>query len=282
MFSGVAILMFSSLPGCQNESKPEVESGKVEATQAYLDNFGEPPQGKAGRAYARVGYLPSITPPHQLQARPIFVFSRDDELLKILEKLISGDLISELSGTVYNPFPSDLSLNLEPVSNSTLTIHLSTPQDWQDDVPIAVRALTETALQFDAVQRVKVSINGAKPKDMPEHGYIHDRELIGHLDPPTLLLILGVWETGNEDPEEILVEFDRPVKVNSFELLHESGEKVQGDYYKSIFQMAVVVHPKDPSLYKEGTVLKVNWSVEDDLGRSNSGSEIVSLKKVIH
>lgn len=282
MFSGIAILIFSSLSGCQNESKPEVASGKVEATQAYLDNFGVPPQGKAGLAYARVGYLPSITPPHQLQARPIFAFSRDDELQKILEKLLSGDLISELSGTVYNPFPNDLSLKLEPVANSTLSVHLSTAQDWQNNVQIAVSALTETALQFDAVQRVKVLINGATPNDMPELGYVHDKERIGLLDPPTIFLILGVWEIGSEDPEEILVEFDRPIKVNSFELLHESGEKVQGDYYKSVFQMAVVTHPKDPSLFKEGTALKINWSVEDDLGRNGSGSDIVSLKKVVH
>jgi hypothetical protein len=92
----------------------------------------------------------------------------------------------------------------------------------------------------------------------------------------------GAWEKGQDEPEEVLVEFDRPVKVNSFELYHLDGQKVEGEYFKSIFQMAVVVHPKLPELFQEGTSLRAEWNVVDELGRANSGVDTMPLKKLIH
>ena len=65
--------------GCREEaSRPAEVPGesavRVEATSAYLEHFGVPPQGEAGRAFARVGYLPVRKSPGRLVARPIFVF----------------------------------------------------------------------------------------------------------------------------------------------------------------------------------------------------------------
>lgn len=78
--------------------------------------------------------------------------------------------------------------------------------------------------------------------------------------------MIGAREKEHETSKEILVEFDRPVKVNSFVLFHEDSQKVEGEYYKSIFQMAVVVHPKPPELFQEGTSLRAEWDVVDELG----------------
>ena len=95
----IAVLTFVfvlfSLVGCQKEEIPPTEpkaSGLVVATQAYLDNFGSPPQGKAGEAFARVGYLPLQSAPGKVRAFPLFLFSDKDELRQILERLVSGEL----------------------------------------------------------------------------------------------------------------------------------------------------------------------------------------------
>lgn len=282
LLPGILLALTTLLIGCQKEPAEEFTPGKVEATEAYLDHFGVPPQGKAGRAYARVGYLPSRENPTQLVARPIFIFSEQDELQKILEKLISGDLIFESDESVYSPFPAGLSLTLEPITGKTLHIMLATTQGWSSGLDIAASALAETALQFDEVRKVKVSLNGSPPPDMPEEGYSHNGNLIGKLDPPTLILMLAAWEKDEKDPKEILIEFDRPIKVQKFELSHENGKKVEGDYYISIFKMAVVVRPKQPELFEEGSILKAKWSVVDELGRANSGVSTMPLGKDVH
>lgn len=282
VLAGILLVFMLLLTGCQKETAEEFVPGKVEATQAYLDQFGAPPQGKAGRAYARVGYLPSRDNPPRLVAKPVFVFSRQDELQKILEKLTSGDLIFASDPSVYNPFPRELSLTLEPISGRTLLIRLATTEEWRKGLEIAASALAETALQFDEIEKVKISLNGSSLPGMPEEGYSHNRSLIEELGPPTLILMLAAWEGSEKQPKELLIEFDRPIKARDFELYRENGEKVEGDYYISIFKMAVVVHPGQPELFKEGTILKAQWSVVDELGRAGSGVTTMPLVKYVH
>ena len=54
----VTLVMFVSLlvlTACQQEEPPAPATkttGVVKSTQAYLDNFGTPPQGKSGQARA--------------------------------------------------------------------------------------------------------------------------------------------------------------------------------------------------------------------------------------
>ena len=92
----------------------------------------------------------------------------------------------------------------------------------------------------------------------------------------------GMWERGGDSPDELLAEFDRPVKINNFKLFMRSGEAVDGEYFTSIFQMAVVVLPKDPTLYQESTVLRAEWDVVDGLERSNSGTTTLPLLRYEH
>ena len=100
---------FLSLVACQQEEGPAPApqpSGIVTASQAYLDNFGEPPQGKAGEAFARVGYLPVHNAPDKVRAFPFFLFSKDGELRQILNRLTGGDLVFPENSRLYSPFPS--------------------------------------------------------------------------------------------------------------------------------------------------------------------------------
>jgi hypothetical protein len=160
---------------------------------------------------------------------------------------------------------------------------LVTAQQWKDEsLRAGMIALMETALQFDEVKFVKVTLNGEPLPWIPDTGYQKRLDAIIDVPPPNLILMAGAWEKGQDDPEEILVEFDRPVKVNSFELYHLDGQKVEGEYFKSIFQMAVVVHPKSPELFQEGTSLRAEWNVVDELGRENSGVDTMPLEKFIH
>lgn len=282
-FTIVLSLCLFHLAGCKKEEAPVENTGFVEATEAYHKFFGVPPQGKAGRAYAAVGYLPSKDNPAKIGPLPIFLFTEESQMEKVLKKLVSGELITSDKQLYDNPFPEDLEILVNQIQGGTLVLDLVTSQQWDDEVLSAgTIALMETALQFDEVEFVKVTLNGVLLPWIPAVGYQKRLDAVIDVPPPLLILMAGAWEKGQNEPEEILVEFDRPVKVNSFELYHLDGQKVEGEYFKSIFQMAVVVKPKAPELFQEGTSLRAKWDVVDELGRANSGIDTMKIKKLVH
>jgi len=284
------LLMFIGglVTGCREEATrpeemPREPVVRVEATDAYLKHFGTPPQGEAGQAFARVGYLPSREFTGRLVPRPIFVFSEKEPYRKILEKLTSGDLIALSGDTLYSPFPTDLALEVDPPRDGTLQLRLTSGSAWPlEERRAAVRALTETALQFAEVERVQVWLNGAPFPGMPESGFVHDETLIADPGPPVLILMVGTWEEGESYPKEILVEFDRPVTIQGFTLYDAEGKQVEGDYFHSVFKMAVVLHPSHPESLDEGNRLRAEWQVVDTLGRANQGVTTLALQKYEH
>ena len=286
IFALVILVSLLSLTACQQEEPPvpaTKATGVVKSTQAYRDNFGTPPQGKSGQAFARVGYLPLQTTPEKLRPVPIFLFSEKQELRQILERLVSGELLSQRQSELYNPFPLALEISVTAPEGPTATLALSGHQSWADTDQVAAgQALAETTLQFSRINRVVVLYNGAPLPQMPADGYQHEPHLLVKVEPPELVLIAGVWEHGSDALSEILVEFDRPIKVNDFALYDEMGKTVDGDYFMSIFQMAVVVHPKEPGHYQEAAVLRAEWDVVDDMGRSNRGSDSLPMKRIDH
>ncbi|MGK2905105.1 MAG: GerMN domain-containing protein [Desulfuromonadales bacterium] len=283
--AGLCVALLA-LAGCRQEevSAPApVESGVVAANRAYLENFGEPPQGKAGEAFARVGYLPLLESPQQVRAFPLFLFSEKDQLQQILNRLVSGELPLPESFGLYNPFPADLQLTATSPENPALTLSLLSEVSWSDtDKAAAGRTLAESVFQFPRVEKVVVMLNGQPLAQMPADGYRHEPGALAAVRPPQLILMAGMWKRGSDRPDELLAEFDRPVKINNFKLYAKSGEVVEGEYFTSVFQMAVVVLPKDPTLYQESTVLRAEWDVVDGLGRSNSGSTTLPLLRYEH
>ena len=280
------LLFFLSLTACKQEeaTAPSFEkSGVVKANRAYLDNFGIPPQGKAGEAFARIGYLPLREAPEKVRALPLFLFSENEPLQQILNRLVSGELQLPANLGLYNPFPDDLEVAATSLENPTLTLSLMTQLSWSDtDKAAAGRALAESVFQFSQVERVVVLLNGQPLPQMPAGGYRHEPGALDEVKPPELVLMAGMWEQGTDVLDELLVEFDRPITVNHFKLYTESGEAVDGEYFTSLFQMAVVVLPKDPTLYQEATILRAEWDVIDGLGRSNSGSTTMPLRRYEH
>lgn len=283
--TGIVLALFF-VAGCQEEeaTAPATRNtGVVEANRTYLDNFGVPPQGKAGEAFARVCYLPLRDSPEKVRAIPLFLFSKKDELRQILERLVSGELEFPANFGLYNPFPDDLKVTASLPESSTVNLSLSSQQSWSvDDMEAAGLALAETVFQDDQVKHVFITLNGQPLPQMPAEGYRHSEARLDKIKPPGLVLMAGMWEKGTDNLDELLVEFDRPITVNKFKLYTNSGTTVDGEYFTSIFQMAVVVLPKEPGLYREGTILRAEWDVTDGLGRSNSGSTTMPLRRYEH
>jgi hypothetical protein len=275
---------FLSLVACKQEEAPAPQpSGIVIASQAYLDNFGEPPQGKAGEAFARVGYLPVRDTPDKVRAFPFFLFSKDGELRQILNRLTSGDLIFPEDSRLYSPFPSDLKVTSASTEKGIQALSLMTQQSWpEDDMASAGLALAATVLQFKQTNKVVIMLNGRPLPQMPADGYVRDPGTLIAVEPPSLVLMAGMWEKGTDNLNELLVEFDRPIKVNSFKLYKSSEGSIKGEYFTSIFQMAIVLLPEDKTLYKEGDVLRAEWDVVDIMGRANSGSSTMTLRRYEH
>lgn len=273
-------LFFLSLSGCQQREAEPPDTGTIEANQVYLKNFGPPPYGKEGQGFARVGYLPLQKFPEKVRAIPLFLFSEHDQLRQILDRLTSDELILPPDSELYNPFPKDIEVTVKPLENGTLTLSLTTQQPWSSiDLGAAGRALTETASQFTDVERVRILLNREPLPQMPTEGYLHNPQQLAEGSLPTLVMMVGMWKKGAETLDEILIEFDRPIKVNNFQLYDKIGKTIEGEYFTSVFQMAVVVHPKDPERYQDGTVLRAEWDIVDALDRSNKGTSKLPLRR---
>jgi len=91
--------------------------------------------------------------------------------IKVVLEMLSEILQSNLTPPVYtsihetpflDPFPDDLELIVQPLDGPVLVLDLRTGKTSKRRNRYAlVNALKETALQFEAVERVKVLINGA-------------------------------------------------------------------------------------------------------------------------
>jgi hypothetical protein len=278
------LLCFQALAGCKRDEAIDPQGrGFVEANHAYQENFGAPPQGKEGNAFARVAYLPLRSTPEKLRAVPLFLFSDQDQLRQILDRLISGELLMQRDSELYNPFPADLIMSVANPEGPAVTISLATGDAWAAGDQLAgCRALAETVLQFAAREKVIILLDNTPVPQMPAGGFVHDQEALVRVEPPALVLLAGVWEQGSETPHELLVEFDRPIKVKSFKLYDQDGNPVAGEYFTSIFRMAVVVHPENAGRYREGMVLRAEWDVVDELGRGRSGVSSLPLRRIDH
>ena len=272
------------LAGCKRDESIDPQgTGYVEANHAYRENFGDPPQGERGYAFARVAYLPLRSEPEKLRAIPVFLFTKQDQLRLILERMVSGKLLVGGKGALYNPFPDQLEMRVADGEGPTTSISLHTEQPWAPGDQLAgCRALAETALQFDGVEHVIILVNGSPDPQMPAAGFVHTQDILARVEDPSLVMIAGAWEEGEADPDEILVEFDRPVKVKKFQLFDQEGQIVDGDTFISVFRMAVVVHPRNPGRFHEGSLLRAEWEVVDELGRGNSGTSRLPLQRLDH
>jgi hypothetical protein len=273
---------FFGATACHKESSVAPQ-GTVKANQAYLNHFGDPPVPEKGECFARVGFYPLKGSTGKVAAMPFFLFRQEDQLPLLLERLVGNEAGYLSRSQLFNPFPPGSSVRLVSQAGGTVGLDISLKESPSAESVAAMAAsLTETATQFEGIEKVRIAINGASLSGMPEDGFAHDAGRVESPGLPTLLLVVGAWEKGAQDPEEILADFDRPIRIESFSLMDASGQKIRGDYFTSAFDMAVVIHPENPSVIRKGMTLRAEWRVVDRLGRKGEGAGNFTLGRHDH
>jgi len=268
------LLLLLVATACQRE---DPVPGYIEANPAYRVAFGSPPAVERGTAYARVAYLPSREDPVKVGAVPLFLFDAADQLSKILQQLAGNNLVLPSASPLYDPFPSGSSVRIDSHVDRSMVLGLELGGSVSLEPDPMLLSLAETALQFNEVDEVIIVIAGES------HGpFTHSSQRLVAPNPPDVVMVAAVLDEGSHAPEEIVVNFDRPVKVNSFRFSLPDGSKVAGEYFTSVFQMAIVVHPENPAFYREGLDLVIDWQVTDYLGRVGAGHLATKLQYIVH
>lgn len=277
------LLSAALLAGCEKKAPP-APAGTVKASPAYVEYFGPPPTPESGTCFARVGFFPLRSDPGKLRPVPFFLFREEGQLQLVLDRLVSGEVTFPAESALFNPFPAGTRIQVRSLEEGVteLTLSLESTSTVAPDLAAMAAALTETAVQFDEVKRVRILLNGVPLEGMPADGFGHEPQRIASPDSPMLLMVVGSWEQGAEDLEEILANFDRPVTIGSFRLRDAAGQEVKGKYYQSAFNMAVVIHPEAPSAFREGVALSAAWDVTDALGRHGKGEAVFGLQRHEH
>lgn len=284
-------LLFLFLPllltaGCRKEQPPvPVTGGKVTATEVYLTHFGAAPTVEQGTAWAMVGYLPKADNPEQLVPLPLYLFSESNRMKLLIDRLLTVDSEATERIGASNPFPPGLMLNTLVQDGEQLNVDLLGGQELVDDssrLRTIQAVLGHSLLQFPGVKRVRLSVNGASPPGFPEQGTVPDPAVVASAGEPKLIGVVGVWEPGSSQLQEVSVFFDRPLLVNLLEIREHGGEFIQGEQFRSVFDMAVVLLPKSPERLSEGQPLTVKYDVVDRLGRTSQGEKTLPLVRLEH
>jgi hypothetical protein len=283
----VATMLLSACPGEEKEKTsktPAWSQGNVRATGSYIEHFGEPPTVKEGTCYAQVGYYPLADAPGKLRPFPLFLFNPDKRLELVTEHLLHWGEGWDMGGVLLNPFPPGTQLVSVSREGDLVRVELSPEIAEVDNLQrqVVINVLGLTLVQFEGVSRVMVIAGGELLSDQAEKAFIPDASVVAGPGEPLVLAVTGTWEEGRKDPEEVSIFFDRPITVEEIDLMDERGNPLQGDYYRSVFDMAVVVHPADPAAVTEGMLLKVVWKVSDRLGRKGAGEKTFKLKRLEH
>ena len=272
--------------GCRKEQAPPaaVTEGKVTATEAYLTHFGPPPTVQEGIAFAMVGYLPKADNPAQLVPLPLYLFSESNRMQLLIERLITVDSEATERIGASNPFPPGLILNTLIRDGELLNVDLIGGPELIED-PMRMQAiqavLGHSLLQFPGVERVRLSVNGVFPQGVPAEGVVPDPAVVTSAGEPKLIGVVGLWEPGTNHLQEVSVLFDRPLNVNLLALSEQDGTPVEGEQFRSVFDMAVVVLPNTPQRLSEELPLTVKFEVVDKLGRSAQGEKTLPLVRLV-
>ena len=98
---------------------------------------------------------------------------------------------------------------------------------------------------------------------------------------PRLLSVTAVEDKGAKAVEEVSAYFDRPVEIKELTMSDKEGP-FEGEVFHSVFDMAAVLKPKDPSVFKAGMPVKVRWKVMDKLGLGGEGDNVWLLELKEH
>jgi hypothetical protein len=278
----LAILMIFLLISC-NEKQDAVspKTGRVSATSSFQKYFGPAPTTDKGTCYAFVIYFPASKVPGKVIPFPFFTFDEPSLKKVAVERLLGGmaDLKS-YRGEILQPFPAGTHLLGMTETGGVLTVNfssdlLASPGGTADQA--LINALVLTLSQFSGVKEVRLQVDG-KETALDKSPRPTDESVVLQPSQPRLLGITAVKDKGAKNVEEVNAFFDRPVDIKALQLIGADGKPFQGDIYQSVFDMAGVLKPKDPTAFKAGLPIKVRWNVTDKLGRSAAGDSVVPLE----
>ena len=263
----------------QKKEIPVEKPGKVVATTAYEKYFGAAPTVDKGMAYAFVIYFPSSKTPGKVVPFPFFTFDEGSLKKVAIERLLGGMDTGSYQGE-FIPFPSGSRLIAINDDQGIVTVNLSKELNSSADAAVAC-ALALTLRQFKGGKDIRVQVEG---KEIPLSTLAKsaDDSSVLQPSPPRLLTVTAMRDKGAKNIEDVNAFFDRPVEVKELKLFSKDGQPIAGDLYHSVFDMAAVLKPKDPSQFKERMPIKVRWKVVDKLGRQAEGDNVWLLEVKQH
>ncbi len=274
------------LAACQREETAQpARQGRITATDAYQTHFGKAPTPLEGTCFAMVGYLPKENNPSKVVPLPLFLFKEQDRMRLLIERLITVDEGASARIGVTNPFPPGASLTSLKQEGNLVRIELADPGNLPSDEvqwQAILNSLGHSLLQFPGVGKILVTVGGAPLHGQPQEGFSPDLNAVSSPGKPTIIGVVGSWEKAGHGPEEVSVFFDRPIAIEEIRLTGPDGNDIEGEYFQSIFDMAVVVHPKFPAAISEGMLIRVAWKAKDHKGRSGQGEQGFHLARLDH
>ena len=258
---------------------PVEKPGKVTATSAYEKYFGTVPSVEKGTAFAFVIYFPSSKEPGKVVPFPFFTFDEGSLKKVAVERLLSGMDTGSYQGE-FIPFPSGIRLIAINDDQGIVTVNFSREMDKSAEEATA-RALALTLRQFKGVKDIRLQVEG---KESPLSALVKkaDETAVLQPSPPRMLSVTAMRDKGAKNIEDVNAYFDRPVDVKELKLLSRDGQPFAGELYHSVFDMAAVLKPKEPSQFKERMPIKVRWKVIDKMGRQAEGDSVWLLEVKEH
>lgn len=270
------VLAVALLAGCDKNEPSESSSqpGQVVATPAYQKYFGAAPSVDKGTAYAFVIYFPSSKDPGKVVPFPFFTFDQQSMQKVAIERLLSGMDVGSYRGE-FTPFPAGSRLIAITDDKGTVTANFS-KEFGSAAAPVAT-AVATTLRQFIGAKALRLQVDG-NDSALSSVAKNADDTAVQEPSPPRLLSVTAMRDKGASDVEEVNAFFDRPVEVKELTLHSEDGKPFQGEIYHSVFDMAAVLKPKEPSQFKAGLPIKVRWKLVDKLGRQAEGDSVWPLE----
>src|SRR6266567_341165 len=181
-------------------------------------------------------------------------------------------------------FPSGTHLLALDEAGGNVTVRFSREMGKAPSAPAGLKALSSalalTLGQFPGVKEVRMQIEGEKGETVCV--VLAESDAVLQPGSPRLLNVTAVKEKGEKDAEAVHAYFDRPVEIKELKIADANGKPFEGEVFHSVFDMAAVLKPKEPSLFKAGIPVKVRWKVADRLGRTAEGDEEFSLEVKEH
>ncbi len=297
----MAMVGLIALVACTKEQKTApAKQTRTSATSAYEKYFGPAPTTDKGTCYAFVIYFPSAKEQGKVVPFPFFTFDKESIRKVALERLLGGMEVGSYKGEFLQPFAPGTRILSVVEQNGGITVNfgkeiLASKADAAVEKAM-LDAIALTLSQFSGVRDVRVQIEGKENgavdgKDIGKflgHGGLErqplrpDESAVLSPSSPRLLSVTAMKVKGATEIEEVNAFFDRPVEIKELSLADGSGKPFEGEVYHSVFDMAAVLKPREPSLFKAGMPVKVHWKVIDKLGRAAEGTGEFALEVKEH